>query len=84
MLSTVSSFKRERGLSLEMLQKERTSSQVEGRILWFSLRPGVKFRVPLELQRGPQCPARIASGKSGLISSCDGHARIDRKSLQGK
>ena len=84
MLSTVSSFKRECGVSLEMLQRERASSCIEGRIPWFSLRLGVKFGVPLELQRGLQSPARIASGKSGLISSCDGHLGIHHKSLQGK
>ena len=84
MSSTVSSFKRECGISLEMLQRERASSRVEGRIPWFSLRLGVKFGVPLELRRGLQSPARIASGKSGLILSCDGQLGIHRKSLQGK
>ena len=84
MLSTVSSFKRECGVSLEMLQRERASSCIEGRIPWFSLRLGRKFGVPLELRRGPQGPALIASGKSSLISSCDGHLGIPRKSLQGK
>jgi len=82
--STDSNFKRERGISLEMLQRERASSRVEGRIPWFSLRLGVKFGVPLELRRGPQGPAHITSGKSGLILSCDRHHGIPRKSLQGK
>ena len=79
MASTVSSFMRNCGISLETLQWERASSHVKGRIQWFSLRLGGKFGVPLELRCGPQGPAGIATGKSGLISSCDGHLRIPRK-----
>ena len=64
MLSTVSSFKREHdGISLETLQWQRASSRVEGRIPWFSPRLGGKFEVPLELRRGPQGPACVASEK---------------------
>ena len=84
MSSTVLSFKREHGVSLKTLLWERASSRIEGRIPWFSLRLGGKFGVPLKLRRGPQGPARIASGKSGLILSCDGHLEIHCKSLQGK
>ena len=61
MSSTISSFKRERGITLEMLQWDRASSHVEGRIPWFSSRIGRKFEVPLGLRRGPQDPASIAS-----------------------
>ena len=82
--STVSSFKTEHGISLKTLQWERVLSCIEGRIPWFSLRLGRKFGVSLELWRGPQGPALIASGKSSLISSRDGHLGIPRKSLQGK
>ena len=78
------SFKRERGISLETLHWERASSRIEGRIPWFSSRFGRKFGVPLVLQCGPQGPTCIASGKSGLISSCNGHLGIPHKSLQGK
>ena len=84
MWSTVSSFKTEHGISLKTLQWERASSRIEGRIPWFSLRLGRKFGVSLELRRGPQGPALIASGKSSLISSRDRHLGIPRKSLQGK
>ena len=79
-----SNFKRILLISLETLQWERASSHVAGRIPWFSSRFGRKFGVPLELRRGPQGSTRIASGKSGLISSCDGHLGISRKSLQEK
>ena len=84
MSSTILSFKREHGVSLKTLLWERASSRIEGRIPWFSLRLGGKFGVPLKLRCGPQGPARIASGKSGLILSCDGHLEIHCKSLQGK
>ena len=76
------SSKRKRGTSLETLQFERASSHIEGGIPWFSSRLGGKFGVPFELQHGPQSPTRVASGKSGLISSCDRHLGIPRKSLQ--
>ena len=48
MSSILSSSKRERGLSLEMLQRKRASSSVHGRILWFAWTCGGKLRVPLE------------------------------------
>ena len=38
---------------------------------------------PLELQRGSQGPACIASEKSGLFSSCEGPIRIPLESLPG-
>ena len=84
MLSTILSFKRKSQISLKTRQWETASSRIEGRILWFSLRLGGKFRVPNELQHGPQGPTHIPSGKSGLVSSCDGHLGIPHKSLQGK
>ena len=40
-------------------------------------------RVPLNLQQRPQGTSRVASGESGLPSSCKGELRIPRKSLQG-
>ena len=84
MLSTVSSFKREHdGISLETLQWQRASSRVEGRIPWFSPRLGGKFEVPLELRRGPQGPACVASGKSCLLSNCEGHLRIPPRQCRG-
>ena len=83
MSSNVSSFKRERGISLETLQWERASSPVEGRIPLFSSSLGGKFGVLHELRHGLQGPARIALGKSGLISRYDRHLWIPHKSLQG-
>ena len=81
--STDSNFKRVRGISFEMLQWERASSRFEGRIQWFSSRFLRKFGVPLVLRHGSGS-ARIASGKSGHILSCDKHFWIPLKSLQGK
>ena len=54
----------------------RDSSCTEGRISWFLSRYGGKIWVPLELQQGPQGPSRVASEKSGLFSSCQGHFGI--------
>ena len=54
MLRTLSWLSREGGISLEMLQKKRASSQVEGRISWFFSSCSRKHGVPLELRRGPQ------------------------------
>ena len=55
----------EGGISLEMAQRKRASSQVEGRISWFFSSCG---GVPLELRRRPQGPAHGASGRSSLHS----------------
>ena len=57
---------------------------MEGRILWFLWSCGGKLSVPLELRCGPQGLNLISSEKSGLISTCDRHIGIPRKSLQGK
>ena len=50
MSSSLSSSKRERGISWEALQRKRASSVMEGRILWLSWSCGRKLRVPLELR----------------------------------
>ena len=44
-------------------------------------RGGGCCRAPLELQRGSQGPACVASEKSGLFSSCEGPVGIPLKSL---
>ena len=49
MASTLSSSKRERGLSLEMLQRTRASSSVQGTISWFAWSCGGKLMLPLKL-----------------------------------
>ena len=47
--STLSRFKRERGVSVQTLLWKRASSHVEGRILWFFSSCGGKLGIPLEL-----------------------------------
>ena len=44
-------------------------------------RDGGCLGAPLELQRGSQGPARVASEKSGLFSSCEGPVGIPLKLL---
>ena len=81
MSSTLSRFRRERGISLETLLWKRASSCVEGRISWFFSSCGGKLGVPFKLRRGPQGPAHVSSEKSGLFSSCEGHIGIPLESL---
>ena len=58
MSSSVSDFKRERGISLEMLKWERASSGVDGGTLWFYSSCGSilelrwELREPLLLPQG--------------------------------
>ena len=47
MSSTLSSFKKEHRISLEMMQQKRASSSIEGRILWFIWSCDGKLGVPL-------------------------------------
>ena len=49
MSRTLLSSKREDGLSLEILQRQRASSSGQGRISWFACSCGGYFRVPIEL-----------------------------------
>ena len=80
MSNTVLNFKRERGISLEMLKRERASSGDDGRTLWiFSSCGGI-----LELQQGTHEASHVAPGKSNLYLSCKGDLGIALKSLQGK
>ena len=65
-------LKKEGGLSLATSQRERASSHIERRISRFFLSCGSKYGAPLKLQRGPQGPARVSAGKSGLHASCEG------------
>ena len=76
-------LKREGGISLEMLQRKRTSSQIEGRISLFFSSCGSKRGVPLDLRRGPQGLASFASAKSILHASCEEPLRISLQSLLG-
>ena len=54
---------------------------LRGEISWFFSSCSRKLGVSLELQRGPQGPARVASEKSALFQSCDGHVVIVLESL---
>ena len=78
-------FEAQRGgrISLDLLQKKRASSHVEGRISWFFLSCGSKRGVPLDLRRGPQGLASFASAKSILHASCEEPLRISLQSLLG-
>ena len=82
-------FKGDGGIFLEMLQRKRASSCIEGRISWFFSSCNTKICVPLELQRepqgpqGPQGPARAASGKFSLHVNCEGPLQIPLQSVPG-
>lgn len=78
--STVSNFKREHGISLEMLQREGASSHDDGGTSWFFLSCG---GIP-ELRQGTQGASRVAPGKSNLHSISEGELGIALTSLQGK
>ena len=67
MSRTLSGLRREAEISVEKPQRHRASARVEGRISRFFLSCS---RVPLELRRGPQGPARGASGNFSLHVSC--------------
>ena len=62
MSSTVSSSKRERGISLETLKLKTASSSVQGRISWVAWSCGGKLRVPLEFRVDLGEPTRVSSG----------------------
>ena len=78
MSSTLSSSKRERGISWETLQRKRASSLVEQRISWFLLSCVGKLRVPVELHgdlrdplvfpQGSQISFRVVRGTSEFVS----------------
>ena len=63
-------FRSEVFISLKMPHQKRASSCIEGRISWFFSSCGSKLGVPLELRRGLQGPAPVASGKSSLHTNC--------------
>ena len=76
-------LKREGGISLEMLQRKRASSGVEGRMSLFFSSCGRILEVSLEFQRGPQGPARLPCKKSSLHSSSEWLLWIPLKLVQG-
>ena len=79
MSNTVSNFKRERGISLETLQRERASSRDDGGTSWFFSSCG-KI---LELRRETQDAYCVAQGSpiSFQVARDNG---IALESLQGK
>ena len=79
----ISRLKREGDISLEMPQRTRASSRVEGRISWFFSNCSSKHGVPLELQWGPQGLTPWASGNSSLLAICEGLLGIPLQSLPG-
>ena len=64
--STISNFKRERGISLETLQWERASSRDDLGTPWFSS----SYGGILKLRRGTLDASCVCTGKSNLHSSC--------------
>ena len=69
MSSSLSSFKRESGISLEMLHWKRASSHAEGRISWFFSSYGRKLGYPLELRPEPQGSSPVLTWNSGFLWS---------------
>ena len=78
MSSTISNIKRERGISLEMLQWERASSCSDGGNLVIFL----ELRWDSQVTTGFQGASRVATGKSNLHSSCEGDLGMALESLQ--
>ena len=84
MSSTVANFKRERGISLEMLQWETASTRDDGGTSWFFLScSGIlelrrEHREPLVLPQESPISIRVARGSWELLSS---HCRANRPHL---
>ena len=71
------------GIALEVLRGNWVSSCIEGGISWCFWTYGIKLGIPLDFRRRPQGTFHIASGKSGLLSICEGYLGIPLDSLQG-
>ena len=84
MSSTISNFKRERGISLETLQRERASYHDDRGTSWLFSSCGVilelrqAIREPLVLPDGSPIPIRVSRGSWVLLSS---HCRASRPHL---
>ena len=76
----VSTFKRERGIALEMLHWKNASSRDDRGTSWFFSSCG---RI-LKLLQGTQGASLGAPGNSNLHSSCEGELWIALELLQGK
>ena len=67
----------------QSLQENWASSRLEGEISWFFSSCGKKLGDPIELLQGPQGTSFVISGKTGLLSSCEGQLGIPLKSWHG-
>ena len=83
MSRTLARLNTEGGISLEMTQRKRASSQVEGRNSCFFYSCEIILGVPLEFCQGSQGPVRVAPGKSSLHASFEGPFRIPLQSMPG-
>ena len=83
MSSTFSNFMRERGISLEMLQRERASFRDNGGILWFFSSWGEMCGVSLELRWGTQGAFHVVPWQSNLHLSCERERGIALESRHG-
>ena len=57
------------------------SSQPGKSVSGFHSSADMDLSVPMELQRGPKGPARVASGKSSLHASCVGPLEVPLQSV---
>ena len=79
MSRTFSNFKMERGISLEMLQRERASSRDDGGTSWF-----FSSWAGFSSCNGELRESLVLPRKSNLHSICEGELGIALESLQGK
>ena len=79
MSSTISNFKRECGISLEMLQRKRASSDDDREPHGFS-----RVAAGFSSYNGELRESLVLPRKSNLHSSCEGELGIALESLQGK
>ena len=70
-------------IALKSLRGKWALFHIEGEISWRFSSCSRKYWVALKFRGGPQPASHVASGKSGLLSSCDGHLGISLKSLKG-
>ena len=68
-------FDWEHGIALPAMQGIRASSPAEGDVLWDFSSCGRNLRYILELRQGWPFETPLCTGKSGLLSSYDGHLR---------
>ena len=72
-----------RRISFKSLRGKWALCRIEGEISWCFSSCGGKRWVSLKFRGGPQPVSHVVSGKSGLLSSCEGYLRVTLKSLKG-